>query len=134
MGAPTDPIADFLTQIRNASRAGKASVTIPGSKLTHRIAAILKQEGFIENFKLVEEGTIRRSVRIHLKYAKGKQSVIQSLVRVSKPGLRQYVNCQEIPRVLGGIGVAILSTSKGVMTDREARTQKVGGELLCKVW
>lgn len=133
MGAPTDPVADFLTQIRNASCAGKASVTTPTSKLTYKIAALLKQEGFIENFKLIEEGT-KRLVRIHLKYIKGKQPVIQSLIRISKPGLRHYVNCQEIPRVLGGIGVAILSTSKGIMTDREARTQKVGGELLCKVW
>ena len=133
MGAPTDPIADFLTQIRNASRAGKANLTLPGSALTLKIAGILKQEGFIENFKLVEEG-VKRLIRIHLKYVKGKQPVIQSVVRISKPGLRQYVNCQEIPRVLGGLGVAILSTSKGVMTDREARVQKVGGELLCKVW
>ena len=133
MGAPTDPIADFLTQIRNAARAGKTNLTVPGSKLTLKIAAILKQEGFIENYKLTEEGA-KRSIRIHLKYAKGKQPAIQSIVRVSTPGLRQYVNCQKIPRVLGGLGVAILSTSKGVMTDREARTQKVGGELLCKVW
>ncbi len=133
MGAPTDPISDFLTQIRNASRAGKANLTLPGSKLTLQITGILKQEGFIENYKLVEEG-VKKLIRIHLKYVKGKQSAIQSVVRISKPGLRHYVNCEEIPRVLGGLGVAILSTSKGVMTDREARTQKVGGELLCKVW
>ncbi len=133
MGAPTDPISDFLTQIRNASRAGKANITLPGSKLTLKIAVILKQEGFIENYKLVEEG-VKKLIRIHLKYVKGKQSAIQSLVRVSKPGLRHYVNSEEIPRVLGGLGVAILSTSKGVMTDREARAQKMGGELLCKVW
>ncbi|MBI4394636.1 MAG: 30S ribosomal protein S8 [Candidatus Omnitrophica bacterium] len=133
MGAPTDPIADFLTQIRNASCTGKQSVTIPASKLTLKIAEILKREGFIENFKVGEEG-VKRFVRIHLKYSKGKQSAIQSLVRISKPGLRQYVNCQEVPRVLGGLGVAILSTSKGILTDREARTQKLGGELLCKVW
>ena len=133
MGVPTDPIADFLTQVRNASRAGKTNMMVPGSKLTLKIAGILKQEGFIENFKLVEEGA-KRFIRIHLKYVKGKQPAIQSVVRVSKPGLRQYVNCQEIPRVLGGLGIAILSTSKGIMTDREARAQKVGGELLCKVW
>ena len=133
MAVPTDPIADFLTQLRNAVHAGKTTVTIPGSKLTLRIADILKREGFIENFKLIEDQG-RRSVRIHLRYLKGKQPVIQSLVRVSKPGLRQYVGCEEIPRVLGGLGVAILSTSKGVMTDREARIQKLGGELLCKVW
>ena len=133
MGAPTDPVADFLTQIRNASRAGKQSVTIPASKLTLKIAEILKREGFIENFKAGEEG-VKRFVRVHLKYVKGKQSAIQSLIRISKPGLRQYVNSGEVPRVLGGLGVAILSTSKGIITDREARTQKVGGELLCKVW
>ena len=133
MGAPTDPISDFLTQIRNASRAGKTNITLPGSKLTLKIAVILKQEGFIENYKLIEEG-VKKLIRIHLKYVKSKQSAIQSLIRVSKPGLRHYVNCEEIPRVLGGLGVAILSTSKGVMTDREARAQKMGGELLCKVW
>ena len=133
MSVPTDTIGDFLTQIRNAAGAGKPSVTIPGSKLTLEIAHILKEEGFVESYKLIEEGT-RRFVRVHLKYVKGKQPAIQALVRVSKPGLRRYFNCQKIPRVLGGLGVAILSTSKGVMTDREARAQKIGGELLCKVW
>ncbi|MBI1978002.1 MAG: 30S ribosomal protein S8 [Candidatus Omnitrophica bacterium] len=133
MAVPTDPIADFLTQIRNAARAGKANVTLPGSKLTLKIAEILKRDGFIENFKLVEEKP-KRFIRVHLKYMKGKQPAIQSLIRISKPGIRQYVNSEEIPRVLGGLGIAILSTSKGVMTDRDARTQKVGGELLCKVW
>ena len=108
-------------------------MTVPASKLTLRIAEILKREGFIENFKPVEERA-KRFVRIHFKYVKGKQPVIQALVRVSKPGLRQYVSCKKIPRVLGGFGLAILSTSKGVMTDREARAQQVGGELLCQVW
>ena len=133
MGAPTDPISDFLTQIRNAARAGKVSVTIPCSKLTFKIVEILKREGFVENYKLTEEG-VKRFVRVHLKYVKGKQPAIQALVRMSTPGLRHYVNSEEVPRVLGGLGVAILSTSKGILTDREARTQKVGGELLCKVW
>ena len=133
MGAPTDPIADFLTQIRNAARAGKPSVTVPGSKQSLRLTEILKQEGFVDNFKLVEEKT-KKFIRIHLKYVKGKQAAIQSVVRVSKPGLRQYVGYGKIPRVLGGLGVAIVSTSKGIMTDRQARTQKVGGELICKVW
>ena len=133
MGVPTDRIADFLTQIRNASRSQKASVTVPGSKLALRITEILKREGFIESFKPVEDKT-KQVVRIHLKYGKDKRSAIQSLVRVSKPGLRYYFGYREVPRVLGGLGVAILSTSKGVMTDREARTQKIGGELLCKVW
>lgn len=133
MSVSTDPIADFLTQIRNALRAGKASVTLPASKLTLRIAAILREEGFIENFKALDDG-VKQLVRIHLRYQNGKRPAIQSLVRVSKPGLRQYVRCQEIPRVLGGLGVAILSTSKGVITDREARKQKLGGELICTVW
>lgn len=133
MAVPTDFIADFLTRIRNAVRAGKTNITVPGSKLTVRIAEILKQEGFIENFKAIEEGS-KRTIRIHLKYVRGKQSAIQSLVRVSKPGLRHYVGSAEVPRVLGGLGVAILSTSKGVMTDREARSAKLGGELICKVW
>lgn len=132
MAVPTDPVADFLTQIRNSLRAGKANVTVPASKLTLRIASILKEEGFIQNFKALDEG-VKRLVRIHLRYLNGKKPAIRSLVRISKPGLRRYVGCVEIPRVLGGLGVAILSTSKGVMTDREARKQKVGGELLCKV-
>ena len=133
MAVPTDFIASFLTQIRNAARAGKTSITIPGSKLTARIAEILKQEGFLENFKVIEEGS-KRMIRVHLKYIRGKQSAIQSLIRVSKPGLRRYVGSEEVPRVLGGLGVAILSTSKGIMTDREARNAKIGGELICKVW
>jgi small subunit ribosomal protein S8 len=101
--------------------------------MTHRIAEILTREGFIESVKWIEEGS-KRFLRIHLKYVSGKRAAIQSLVRISKPGLKHYVGCGEIPRVLGGLGVAILSTSKGVMTDREARTQKIGGELLCTVW
>ena len=133
MAVPTDFIADFLTQIRNAARAGKINITVPGSKLTGRIAEILQREGFVENFKLVEEGS-KKMIRIHLKYVRGKQSAIQSLVRISKPGLRHYVASREVPRVLGGLGVAILSTSKGIMTDREARSAKIGGELICKVW
>ena len=107
MAVPTDFIADFLTQIRNAARAGKINITVPGSKLTARIAEILKREGFVENFKLVEEGS-KKMIRIHLKYVRGKQSAIQSLVRISKPGLRYYVASREVPRVLGGLGVAIV--------------------------
>ena len=133
MSVPTDPIADFLTRVRNASRATKAKVTVPGSKLTLRIAEILKQEGYIENYKWLEEG-VKKSIRVHLKYETGKKPVIQSIVRMSKPGLRRYVDRTEIPRVLGGLGTAILSTSKGIMTDREARKTGIGGELLCEVW
>lgn len=132
MATPTDTVADFLTRVRNASRARKPSVTVPGSKLLVKVSEILKDEGFIENFKPVEEGP-KKSIRIHLKYL-NKKPVIQSLVRVSTPGLRRYVGHMEIPRVLGGLGVSILSTSKGVMSDRKARSQKLGGELLCQVW
>lgn len=133
MAVPTDPIADFLTRIRNASRTAKSRVTVPGSKVTLRITELLKQEGYIESFKWVEEG-FRKSIRIHLKYRSPKKSAIQSLLRVSKPGLRCYVETDKIPRVLGGLGMSILSTSKGMMTDRQAREAGVGGELLCQVW
>ena len=133
MSVSTDPIADFLTQIRNSVKTGKPAVTMPASKMTLRIAEILKQEGFIDSFKDIKEGN-KKFIRIHLKYLKAKKSAIQSIIRISKPGLRRYVNCDEIPRVLGGLGVAIVSTSKGIMTDRQARASKVGGELLCKVW
>ena len=133
MGVATDSVADYLTQIRNASRALKESVTLRGSKLTIKITEILKQEGFVADYKVIEDGP-KKSIRIHLKQLKGKRPVIQSLVRVSRPGLRQYVAAHEIPRVLSGLGIAILSTSKGIMKDRKARAEKLGGELLCKVW
>ncbi|OGW77410.1 MAG: 30S ribosomal protein S8 [Omnitrophica bacterium RIFCSPHIGHO2_02_FULL_49_9] len=133
MGAVTDPVADYLTRIRNASRALKETVTVRGSKLTVTMTEILKKEGFIRNFKVIEENP-RKLIRIHLKYRGGKKPAIQSIVRVSKPGLRHYVPTSEIPRVLGGLGIGILSTSKGLMTDRAARTERIGGELLCKVW
>jgi len=133
MGVPTDPIADFLTRVRNASRAGKERLTAPGSKLTLRIAEVLKAEGYLENVKLVEEGP-KRFLRIHLKYTKEKAPAIRSLVRISKPGLKRYVNSKNLPRVLNGLGLAILTTSKGVMTDQQARRERIGGEVLCKVW
>lgn len=133
MGAPTDPISDFLTQIRNSMKTGREAVTMPGSKMTLRIIEIFKEEGFIDSFKEIKEGN-KKFIRVRLKYLKAKKSAIQSVIRISKPGLRQYVNCEEIPRVLGGLGIAIVSTSKGVMTDRKARAAKVGGELICKVW
>lgn len=132
MAVPTDPIADFLTRIRNASRARKEKVTVPASKMTVRIAEILKQEGYIDNFKCIQDET-KKSVRIHLKYA-NKKPAIKQVARISKPGIRYYVGRKNIPRVLGGLGIALLSTSKGVMTDRQARTQGIGGELICKVW
>ena len=133
MSVPTDPIADFLTRIRNASSAKKESVTVPGSKMLSRLTEILKEEGFIENFKMVEEGS-RKLIRIHLRYLKGKKPAIQTLRRLSTPGLRRYVATDGIPRVLGGLGISIISTSRGVMSDRKARQEKVGGELICQVW
>ncbi len=129
----TDFVGDFLTVIRNASRARKEKVTLPASNMTVRIAEILKEEGFIESTKAFSEDN-KRFVRIHLKYICGKKPAIQGLRRISKPGRRRYLGYQEIPRVQGGLGVAILSTSKGVVTDQSARKTKMGGELLCTVW
>jgi len=133
MGSPTDPIADFLTIIRNGVRAKKEKVTTRASNVTLKIADILKQEGFINNFKLIEESG-KRSIRIHLRYFKNTQPAIKSLERISKPGIHYYVGTKEIPRTLGGLGVTILSTSKGMLTDRQAREINVGGEVICKVW
>ena len=129
----TDPVADFLTVVRNASKAKKDKVTVPASKMTVKIAEILKEEGFVENVKPFAEGK-KNFIRIHLKYVRGKYAAIQGLRRISKPGRRFYVSSEEIPRVQGGLGVAIVSTSKGILTDRQARQSKSGGELLCTVW
>jgi small subunit ribosomal protein S8 len=129
----SDPIADLLTRIRNASRAEHEKVDIPASRLKVRIAEILKEEGFIKNLRLIEspkQGTLR----VYLKYGPGNERIISGLVRVSKPGRRIYVGRDRIPSILGGMGVAILSTSRGVMTDREVRKQKLGGEVLAYVW
>ncbi len=129
----TDFIADFLTQIRNASSAGKDKVTIPASRLTISIAELLKEEGFVSDVKEFSEGN-KLFVRVHLKYLAGRKAAIQGIKRISTPGLRQYVGYDDVPRVLGGLGVALVSTSKGIITDRKARQDKVGGELLCTVW
>jgi small subunit ribosomal protein S8 len=129
----TDPIADLLTRIRNAGSAEHEKVDIPASKLKVRIAEILKAEGFIRNFRLIEnrkQGTLR----VYLKYGAGSERAISGLVRVSTPGRRVYVTADKIPSILAGMGVAILSTSKGVMVDKDSRKQKVGGEVLCYVW
>lgn len=129
----TDFVGDFLTVIRNASKAHKDKVTAPASKMTVRIAELLREEGFVDNVKPFSEDK-KQFVRVHLKYMHGKRPAIQGLRRVSKPGRRRYVASEAIPRIQGGLGVAIVSTSKGIMTDREARKSKVGGELLCTVW
>lgn len=130
---PTDPIADLLTRLRNANLAKQEKTEIPSSKMKHAIVEILKREGFIRNYRLVEQGKLK-VLRVYLKYGPDNERVISGLERISKPSLRTYVGKDEIPRVLGGMGTCILSTSKGLMTDREARKQGVGGELVCKVW
>jgi small subunit ribosomal protein S8 len=129
----TDPIADFLTRIRNALMAKHETTEIPASKLKWRLAEILKAEGYIMDARLVGEG-LHRMIRITLKYGPGEVSVLQSLQRISKPGCRMYVTAGQLPRVLNGLGVAIVSTSRGVMSDRECRRLNVGGEVLCQVW
>jgi small subunit ribosomal protein S8 len=129
----TDFVGDFLTVVRNASRAKKDKVTARASNLAVQVAEILKKEGFIESFKPFNEGN-KRFIRIELKYIRGRQPAIQGIQRVSKPGRRIYVGCEEIPRVVGGLGVAVVSTSKGLLVDREARKARVGGEFICKVW
>lgn len=129
----SDPIADMLTRMRNAMIARHSKVDVPASKLKADIARILKEEGYILNFKIAEEGT-RKTIKIYLKYNTTNQPVITKLERVSRPGCRVYVGAREIPRVLGGLGINILTTPKGVMTGRSARKEGVGGELLCHVW
>lgn len=129
----TDPIGDMLTRIRNASNARHEKVVIPASRLKVRIAEVLKEEGFIKDFVRHEDGP-QGAITVLLKYTPDRAPVITDIKRVSKPGLRRYVPTDSIPRVLNGMGIAILSTSKGVLVDREARKQKVGGELICTVW
>lgn len=130
--AMSDPIADMLTRIRNAQLAEKASVSMPSSKLKVAIAAVLKDEGYVEDFAVRESEGNKATLDIALKYYAGRP-VIERIERVSKPGLRIYKGCEDIPRVMNGLGVAIVSTPKGVMTDRKARASKVGGEVLCIV-
>ena len=129
----TDPVADFLTRLRNGIRARHQKVDIPASKLKLEIARILKEEGYVSNYKLTEEEG-RRVLRVYLKYGPNNEAAISSMTRVSRPGCRVYVGRQEIPRVLGGLGINILTTPQGVMTGRQARKQGVGGEILCEIW
>jgi small subunit ribosomal protein S8 len=126
-----DPIADMLTRIRNANRALSPTVEVPHSKIKESIASILKREGYIADFAV--EGKVPKTIKVKLKY-QGKKSTIEGLRRVSSPGLRSYVCATEIPRVRGGLGVAVLSTSEGLLTDMQARKRRIGGELLCYVW
>ena len=129
----TDPIADMLTRIRNASSARHDHVDIPGSKVKWAIANILQDEGYVRSVSWIDDGK-QGTVRIHLKYSPDREQVISGLKRISKPGLRIYVGSDEIPTVLGGLGVAIVSTSRGIMTDRNARESLVGGEVMAFVW
>ena len=129
----TDPVADMLTRIRNANSAKHDTVDVPASNLKKAIAQILLDEGYIKSFQIVEDGT-QGVIRISLKYLAGKEKVITGLRRVSKPGLRVYAGADELPKVLKGLGIAIISTSKGVMTDKAARANHVGGEVLAFVW
>ena len=129
----TDPVADMLTRIRNANTAKHESVDVPASNLKKAIAKILLDEGYIKSYEVVEDGT-QGVIRIQLKYLAGKEKVISGLRRVSKPGLRVYAGADELSRVLKGLGIAIISTSKGVMTDKAARANHVGGEVLAFVW
>jgi len=129
----TDPIADFLTRIRNANMVRHETVEVPASKIKRDIAEILKREGFIRDVEYIEDDK-QGVIRVFLKYGKDKQRVITGLKRISKPGLCSYVKSDSVPKVLNGLGIAIISTSNGVVTDKEARAQKVGGEVLAYIW
>ena len=131
----TDPIADYLTRIRNAVRAKHRIVDIPASNMKKEITRVLKEKGYIQNFRVEEGDSVQGNIKIALKYNPAtKTSAIVNLVRVSKPGLRKYTNSKNLPRVLNGLGVAIMSTSRGIMTDKEARKENIGGEVLCYVY
>ena len=129
----SDVIADMLTRIRNANNAKHDTVDIPASNMKKAIADVLYKEGYIKSYQIIEDGT-RGTIRVTLKYGAGKSKVIAGIRRVSKPGLRIYASCENMPRVLNGLGIAIVSTSKGIMTDKEARANNIGGEVLAFVW
>ncbi len=130
--ALTDPIADMLTRIRNANKEKHESVDIPASKFKKKLAEILLEEGYIKGFEVIEDG-VQGTIRVELKYYEGRR-VITGIKRISKPGLRVYANKNEVPKVLGGLGIAVISTSNGVVTDKQARKLGVGGEVICYVW
>ena len=129
----TDPIADMLTRIRNASSAKHPRVDVPASRLKREVARVLAESRFIDNFAFIEDSK-QGILRLYLRYDQNENSIIRGLERVSKPGLRQYAGKADVPRVLRGLGIAIITTSKGVMTDKQARMNGVGGEILCSVW
>ena len=129
----TDPIADFLTRIRNANQAKHEVLEVPASNIKKGIAEILKREGFVKNVEVIEDDK-QGIIRVFLKYGKNNERVISGIRRISKPGLRSYVKADEVPKVLNGLGIAIVSTSEGVMTDKDARAKKIGGEVVAYVW
>ena len=129
----TDPVADMLTRIRNANTAGHATVDIPASKIKKNIAEILLKEGYIKGFEVIE-GDVQDTIKVTMKYGADKAKVISGIKRISKPGLKVYAKKDEMPKVLGGLGIAIISTSNGLITDKEARKLGVGGEVICYVW
>ena len=129
----TDPIADFLTRIRNANMAKHESLEVPASKIKRSIAEILKNEGFVRDVEYIDDDK-QGIIRVFLKYGKGNERVISGIRRISKPGLRSYVKADAVPKVLNGLGIAILSTSEGVITDKEARAKKIGGEVIAYIW
>lgn len=129
----TDPIADMLTRIRNANTVGHASVDIPASKMKKSIAEILKNEGYIKGYDLIDDG-VQGTIRVQMKYGTDKEKVISGIKKISKPGLKVYAKSSEVPKVLGGLGIAIISTSNGIISDKEARKLGVGGEVICYVW
>jgi len=133
MGAPTDPLADMLTSIRNALQARHAKVDVPASRLKAEVARVLKEEGFLAAYKLIDENR-KKTLRLYLKYGPEKASVISGLRRISRPGRRVYRGRGEIKSVIGGLGISVLTTPRGIMTGRAARRQGVGGEVLCEVW
>lgn len=133
MSMTTDPIADMLTRIRNANMVKHVSVDVPASNVKKRLAEILLSEGFVKSYDIIDDG-LQGIIRIELKYGEGKERVITGLKRISKPGLRVYAKKTDIPRVLGGLGIAIISTSNGIITDKDARKLGVGGEVICYVW
>ncbi len=134
MAVVTDTIADMLTRIRNANQMRYEEVNVPASNIKKEIARILKEEGFIKDYKINEEDNTQGSITITMKYTDKKERVITGLKRISKPGLRVYVKNDEIPKVLNGLGIAIISTSKGILTDKEARKENIGGEVLAYIW
>jgi small subunit ribosomal protein S8 len=129
----TDPVADMLTRIRNANTAGHSTVDIPASKMKKSIAEILLKEGFISGYDVIDDSA-QGTIRVKMKYGVGKEKVIIGIKKISKPGLKVYAKADQVPKVLGGLGVAIISTSKGVISDKEARNLGVGGEVICYVW